>query len=196
MTGWQRRRGPVAGRYDSSYHQKPIPKKDNKPIYQTMSAIKKAHKDNFMVKNHSSIPSTNIRQRFFKSTSSRENCLILDHRRYICITLTNMMLSSSKVTVDETNRRIVDDKTGNDAALCKFTETWSAAKRMTYALRHTLFPYLPPIPRLMVAIAVSFNVTLSEFFTNIQENNPTSASVCTTVYGTSGGIFNRTASKR
>lgn len=58
----------------------------------------------------------------------------------------------------------------------------------------TLFPYIPPIPRLIVVIATSFSPFLSDDFMKMHENRPTRFSAWTTVYGQSGGIARRTAS--
>lgn len=70
-----------------------------------------------MVENHGTIAAVNVRQRFFNRIRLREYRPLLQDCCNIGIALPDMMLSSSEVTVDETDGSIINDESRNDATL-------------------------------------------------------------------------------
>src|SRR6267154_4110515 len=99
-----------------------------------------------------------------------------------------MVLPSCEMTIDEANRRIINHKPRNDPSLHISAH---ALQRPQY--HRTLLPYLPPIPRLIVAIATSLSAVLSEFFTNMHVNSPARLSVYITVYPSARAFTSRTS---
>lgn len=132
-----------------------------------------------MVEDHRPIAPTNepnLCDRF-----RREHVGFFQKSCHVRVALTDVMLSCSQVAINETQTRIVNHESRNDATLKKngvspyHDVTHSQNTRCKE--KPTLFPYRPPIPRLMVAIAASFREALSAFLTNTHVNNPTKLSV-------------------
>lgn len=84
---------------------------------------KLTYEDDFMVKNHGPIATTNEHERVFDGFRLWEESLLLHHSCKIRITLTNVMLTGSQMAVEETDRRVVDDHSGYDGSLHTWLDT-------------------------------------------------------------------------
>ena len=127
------------------------------------------HENDLMIEDHRTIAAVHIGKRILYDVGLWEELLILQDGSYVGITLPNVGLPCGKMTIDETDRRVVDDETRNDASLR------SSQKRTTYmhSPRRTLFPYRPPIPLFIVVIATCLSDIRWVSLTKMQLKSPT-----------------------
>lgn len=78
---------------------------------------KKTHKNDFVVENHRSIPSSSVGYWIKVCARWGKHLLIFEDSRDIGVSSSNVILACSQMTVDEANRRIVNHKTCNNTTL-------------------------------------------------------------------------------
>ena len=74
----------------------------------------RTYKYELMVQNHGAIATIDIRNGLL---GVRQHRLVLNNSSRVGVTLTDMMLASGKMAIDEANRRVIHDKPRDDTAL-------------------------------------------------------------------------------